>query len=515
MSASREKATRREQRAEQEQQVKTPQKKQLGYIARQRRQRIINSVVAVVVVLALIITVFSSTLLYKHNNAVRIGDDKYTVTEFNYYYSNAYNNTYNNLLSSYGEEYISYFIDTNSRLDKQTYIGDASLTWDDYFTQTAIATMEEVTILYNEAVKAGYSLDAEQQAELQEGIDAIAATAESYGVSEKQFLKAAYGKGMNMEIYAEQFTRSYTAYAYAEDVLNGFEYSADELEAHYAADPSAFDTVSFRSFYLSGAADDEAGIDSATAMSNALNQAEAMVSASSAEVFADLAYEYAPEDSKETYEDEDATLSKNLTLASVSSAPFGEWLFEDGRSYGDTTVVKSGTGYYAVLFESREDTRYELVNVRHILIAPTEDAETGEISTAAWTEANKTATSILESWQSGDATEDSFAELANAQSADSDGTDGGLYENVYKGQMVPEFEAWCFDEARQPGDTGIVKTDYGYHIMYFVGTGDNYWESSVDAAMRNADYAEWYAAASEGVETKEYGLGMLFAGNIQ
>ena len=35
--------------------------------------------------------------------------------------------------------------------------------------------------------------------------------------------------------------------------------------------------------------------------------------------------------------------------------------------------------------------------------------------------------------------------------------------------MVPEFNDWCFDEKREPGHSGIVKTDYGYHLMYFVG----------------------------------------------
>ena len=44
------------------------------------------------------------------------------------------------------------------------------------------------------------------------------------------------------------------------------------------------------------------------------------------------------------------------------------------------------------------------------------------------------------------------------------------------GQMVTEFNDWCFDESRQPGDTGIVKTSYGYHIMYFSSTGEHaYW----------------------------------------
>ena len=34
--------------------------------------------------------------------------------------------------------------------------------------------------------------------------------------------------------------------------------------------------------------------------------------------------------------------------------------------------------------------------------------------------------------------------------------------------MVQEFEDWCFDDSRQTGDYGLVKTSYGYHIMYYV-----------------------------------------------
>ena len=38
--------------------------------------------------------------------------------------------------------------------------------------------------------------------------------------------------------------------------------------------------------------------------------------------------------------------------------------------------------------------------------------------------------------------------------------------------MVDPFDEWCFDDARKAGDTGIVKTDYGYHVMYYVSKGE-------------------------------------------
>ena len=58
--------------------------------------------------------------------------------------------------------------------------------------------------------------------------------------------------------------------------------------------------------------------------------------------------------------------------------------------------------------------------------------------------------------------------------------------------MVPTFNDWVFDESRKPGDTGIVKTDYGYHIMYFVGDSMAAWKSSADAVMRKDDYSKKY-----------------------
>ena len=104
------------------------------------------------------------------------------------------------------------------------------------------------------------------------------------------------------------------------------------------------------------------------------------------------------------------------------------------------------------------------VDVRHILLQPA-DKE----NEADWVTCEQEAQALLDQWLSGDASEESFAALANEHSADGgSNTKGGLYEYVQVGYMVPEFNDWCFDESRQTGDYGIVKTTHGYHIMYFV-----------------------------------------------
>ena len=72
--------------------------------------------------------------------------------------------------------------------------------------------------------------------------------------------------------------------------------------------------------------------------------------------------------------------------------------------------------------------------------------------------------------------------------------------------MVTEFNDWCFDESRQPGDTGIVYNEgsyTGYHVIYFVGTDAPYWQVQVRNAMKNADYTQWNNALVKDITATE------------
>ena len=119
--------------------------------------------------------------------------------------------------------------------------------------------------------------------------------------------------------------------------------------------------------------------------------------------------------------------------------------------------------------------------VRHILIQPEQDTtdESGNAiaSEAAWAAAKSEAERIFQEWKKGEATQESFAELANTYSSDGgSNTTGGLYEDVNADvNFVANFKNWAIDETRQPGDAEIVETEYGYHIMYFV-SGEPYWQ---------------------------------------
>lgn len=127
------------------------------------------------------------------------------------------------------------------------------------------------------------------------------------------------------------------------------------------------------------------------------------------------------------------------------------------------------------------------VDVRHILVIPEggtegEDGKT-TYSQEEWDACKAKAQEILDKWLAGEATEDTFAQLAGEYSEDPGSKSvGGLYTGVTQGYMVEEFNDWIFDEARKPGDYGLIKTSIGYHIMYFSGS-EEIWYTQAKKAL--------------------------------
>lgn len=180
--------------------------------------------------------------------------------------------------------------------------------------------------------------------------------------------------------------------------------------------------------------------------------------------------------------------------------------------YSDTCakIVPTAAEVEAFFAENQEEYEAEgitktggkYVDVRHILLMPDdENATTDEIgypvySDEAWKTCEAEAQQIYNQWLAGDRSEESFSQYAMEHSEDGNASTGGLYENVYLGQMVENFENWCFDEARQPGDHGLVKTPFGYHIMYYVGDSD-IWYITAESDLIENKSAEIIPAAME------------------
>lgn len=108
-------------------------------------------------------------------------------------------------------------------------------------------------------------------------------------------------------------------------------------------------------------------------------------------------------------------------------------------------------------------TTFDYNSVRHILITCEEDAEESVVN-----EKSKAAQDILDRVNKGE----DFSELARQYSEDEGSKDsGGVIEVQQNGMMVPEFEEWAF--SHKVGETGIVKTQYGFHVMILDSINNN------------------------------------------
>ncbi len=118
-----------------------------------------------------------------------------------------------------------------------------------------------------------------------------------------------------------------------------------------------------------------------------------------------------------------------------------------------------------------------LSSVRHILVRVeggklNEDGDT-VYSDDEWAACKEEAQALLDEWKAGEMTEDSFAALANEKSDDA--TAGGLYAAISKTSTYPtNWQNWALDADRKTGDTDLVKTDDGYHVMYFVNSEEGW-----------------------------------------
>ena len=177
-------------------------------------------------------------------------------------------------------------------------------------------------------------------------------------------------------------------------------------------------------------------------------------------------------------------LKRNIGAgADMSDYFYFQELLMQGNKFYDAEVAKiEPTAEELEAFFAEHETEYAesgitkdgtFVDVRHVLFTPqggtTDESGTTVYSDEEWAACEAEATNVMNAWTKGDCDEESFAAMANTYSQDpGSNTNGGLYEDVQQGQMVAEFDAWCFDESRKPGHYGIVKTTYGYHLMYFV-----------------------------------------------
>ncbi len=526
MSASREKKTRQGQALDQMSGPKTAREAQQR--KEEHRSNILYATIGIVFVLVAIVAfVWRSNIIPKMSDPVTINGEDYSVAEVQFFYENQYQQ----FLSNY-YYYLSYMgVDMNASMKDQTVnaigamlVTDATegQTWFDYLMDRTLQQMITVEAMNDAAAAEGFEWTDELQAQLDADLASIPTT---YNMSVQEYLDRVYDGLMSEETFTDLLHKTMLSNAYITAYQESLSYTDSDLEAAYQADPNSYDLVSYELATVSGAVpttDEEGNTVEVTDEMTAAAMEEAKALADS--LYAGLQSGGDLETLATANEGASFSESDGTAYSSLTSV-VGDWLFDSARQEGDAAVLEDAdtSTYYVVVYHGRDRQAYNTVDVRHILVQVDESGLDSTSETydadlqARKDEARAKAEDLLAQWQAGEATEDSFAAMANENSEDpGSNTNGGLYEQVAQGQMVTEFNDWCFDPARQPGDTGIVygeSSSYkGYHVMYFSGYDIPYWQVQVTAALQEQDILDWHAEKTAGYTAEQHSFGLKFVG---
>ena len=472
MSASQDKKRRTDERALGTERRQVASQKE----AKERKQSKIKWTVGSIIVVLLVVAILlgNSSLFYTARPALQVGDVKYSSAEVNY----AYRSAYLTFCNQYGS-YLTYFgLDTSKDLSTQMY--SETLTWKDYFEQNAVESLKQNKALMAEAKAAGFTYDTtDEYNTFKETIKTSAAAA---GVSDKEYVRSIYGSYATMGRIEEYVKNDMVMNAYYQKLQEDNAPGDDEIQSYYEENKATYDSVDYRLTTIEADLPTEpteladpveetaATTDTTATDGTAATDATASDSTDTAYQPSDAEIAKAMEDAKVLADDAEQTVAKdgeaheNEKKSSVNYL-ISDWLFDDARKAGDTTVITNDNShcYYVVAFEKRYLDETPSADVR--VIIPTED---------------KTGEEILEEWKNGAATEDSFAELCKKYTQDTSAVEnGGLFEQVTKSGMTEELSNWIFDSSRQAGDTVAITVSDSTYVLYYIGQDQPEWKINI------------------------------------
>ncbi len=442
-----------------------------------------------------------------------VDGQKISIGMYDYYYAS---------IVSYYEQYASYgyySLDTTKDYSKQYTTDDDGnkISWQKFFETEALKEVEQITTYYSKALEEGVTLTSAQKKTIDKQISTLKDSASQNDVSLDQYIKANFGTYCSEDTIRIMLEQYYLSANYKGKFKSETKVTDNDVDKSYNDHKNDYKKIEF--YYIASpydATDDNSkneSIKTAEKIMAKMKDKKSVIALvpevyssyidsqvkSSMEQDSTLTEKKAREEAVKSYE------SNVVTTVSGSDSPFDDkmntWLFSDDTKVGSKKYyIDESAGYiYIVLKTSKASVEEdETYTVRHILVAPesgsnssSSTSEKTEYTDEQWAAAKKKADSILAKFNKTDKSEYEFAKLAEQYSTDSASTSsgsndsfGGLYESVTLGQMVPDFEKWSIDDSRKYGDTGIVKSDYGYHIMFFINDCPEY-QSKIIAQIKS------------------------------
>lgn len=449
--------------------------------------------------------------------AVTVDGENISIGMFNYYFSSVVN---------YYEQYAAYgYFDLDTTKDYSTQFTEneagEQITWLERFKSEAMDEIETTAALYKAGIEAGITLTDMQKETIDTQIGTLKTNASNANISLNEYLSQNIGEYCTEDTIRLILEQYFITFNYKGKLATQRDYTDDEINKYFEDHKDDYYKINYCFIALPY---DNSSEEKINASNEELKKYEAQITDR------DSIIKLIPTIYKDYIDQEVASATQNDSSLSEEEArknalknyeasidgymlgneePFGkdikEWLFSEQTKIGEKNYhIDEEAGYAYIILKTEAPALLEedTYSVRHILVVPsnqedenvaqTQQESTEELTQEDWQRAEKKAQDLLDKFNSGDKSEYSFALLAEENSDDTASTSnssannyGGLYETTKLNTMVPEFEKWSMDKSRKFGDTGIIKSEYGYHIMFFVEARPEY-QSKIITDMRNA-----------------------------
>lgn len=510
--------------------------------ARNTAKKVVNKVISIVLCAVIVLGVVAFSLNYYGalQRVIKIGgvgsDQSVTIAEYEYYYMRAYNQV------RYQAQYYQYYYQTSNGYDlsltpeeqtQTTKDADGNeITWAEKLHEDTLEIIQLHKAYYNEALKMGLKLTKADEAFIDKQIEDLRDEAKSAGSNSSSsnsenkvtyslnaYLRKVYGGSINERFLRKQLKIQVLAQKYLTERTNEIakDYDQKDIDAEYKKDTTAYDFATFRAytFKTTELTKEDKETDDALKARQAKANAEVKKNANDFynAVTNDATFTAkAKELNKDTADYNVDKETKYSMLKSTAQSTFSEdaakWLFDSSTKVGSKKLFSDEeNGKYIVVLALSKPHQEQTVTARHILFQTKDQSSGNDLSEEEIAKKKNQAEDVLKKFNEGDKTEDSFAALANEYNEDTgSSSNGGLYEHIYPGQMVTEFNDWVFDANRKAGDVELVETDFGYHIIYFVAKdGKDYYDSAIRSSKANEDIETETKALQEG---KDYVVGL-------
>ena len=429
------------------------------------------------------------------NVTMELGGVKITAGMYSYYY--------NQILTSYASqaEQGSYELDVAKDLKKQKVEDNdgKEITWDKKIDNETTEWLKQLAAYYSKGTAEGLTLSKEDKETIDSEIETVKKSADQAGLAVDDYVKTTYGEYVTLATLRNSSEWYLIAQEYSRKMATELRPTVEQANEYYNKHKDEFLQIKFSWLPMIFNDDNKKDVEKqakkyAKGIKNAKDLKKIIPKACK-----DLIDQYVESgqfgDADAVAEQIAQSTEASVTKANPNQYPqdMVDFLFDDKNKVGTCTTIVDNEydAVYILLKESDpapvDDKTY---SVRHILITPfkynkdgeeEEVEDTEEYTDAEWKAADKKSKEIYEEFNNTDKSEYQFALLAEKYSKDpgsvsssGQGAYGGLYYKQSLGTMVKEFEDWATDKNRKYGDCEIVKTKYGYHIMYFVDLQPDY-----------------------------------------